>query len=133
MKLVVGTQIILYKSPNPPKKRRLSFSLDSPPSLDNISNKWIPEIKNYCPKTPVLLVGTKKEFRECEWTKKRLSSVNQEPVTPETGRQLVDLAKLNGYFECSSKEKCGVKEIFDEAARLAVTHKKSKKNKCKLQ
>ena len=111
----------------------------------------LPEVKQYCRKKPIILVGTKKEFRDCDWTKSVLEKVNQvfgklseycgsfyhtffkTPVKTDQGRKVADDAKLNGYFECSSKEKDGVKEIFNEAARLAVNYKKRKGKPCKMQ
>jgi small GTP-binding protein len=39
------------------------FSLDSPDSLENISEKWTPEVKHFCPSVPMLLVGLKKDLR----------------------------------------------------------------------
>lgn len=35
----------------------LCFSVVSPVSFDNISTKWIPEIRKCCPDTPILLIG----------------------------------------------------------------------------
>lgn len=29
----------------------------SPSSFDNVSSKWIPEIRHHCPDAPVILVG----------------------------------------------------------------------------
>ncbi|KAK8944003.1 Rac-like GTP-binding protein 5 [Platanthera guangdongensis] len=37
----------------------LAFSLISKASYENISKKWIPELKHYAPAVPVVLVGTK--------------------------------------------------------------------------
>ena len=33
------------------------FSIMSPSSFDNVSSKWIPEIRHHCPDAPVILVG----------------------------------------------------------------------------
>ena len=35
----------------------LCFSVVSPSSLENVREKWLPEITHYCPDTPYLLVG----------------------------------------------------------------------------
>ncbi|XP_028119701.1 rac-like GTP-binding protein 5, partial [Camellia sinensis] len=37
----------------------LAFSLISKASYENISKKWIPELRHYAPGIPVVLVGTK--------------------------------------------------------------------------
>ena len=39
------------------------FSCSSPCSLDNVSEKWIPELKAYCPDAPRVLVGLKTDLR----------------------------------------------------------------------
>ena len=39
------------------------FDITNRESLDNISSKWIPDTMHYCPSTPFLIVGCKKELR----------------------------------------------------------------------
>ncbi|CAK7323986.1 unnamed protein product [Dovyalis caffra] len=41
----------------------LAFSLISKASYENISKKWIPELRHYAPTVPILLVGTKLDLR----------------------------------------------------------------------
>ena len=38
----------------------MCFSIDSPDSLENIPEKWSPEVRHFCPNVPVILVGNKK-------------------------------------------------------------------------
>ncbi|QCE09719.1 Rab family [Vigna unguiculata] len=42
----------------------LAFSLLSRASYENISKKWIPELRHYAPTVPIVLVGTKLDLRE---------------------------------------------------------------------
>lgn len=35
----------------------MCFSIDSPDSLENIPEKWTPEVKHFCPNVPIILVG----------------------------------------------------------------------------
>ncbi|CAJ1978855.1 unnamed protein product [Sphenostylis stenocarpa] len=42
----------------------LAFSLISKASYENISKKWIPELRHYAPTVPIVLVGTKLDLRE---------------------------------------------------------------------
>ena len=35
------------------------FAINAPDSLINIKEKWATEVKHYCPKVPVILVGNK--------------------------------------------------------------------------
>jgi GTPase SAR1 family protein len=37
----------------------ICFSVDNISSLENIKNKWVPELTNYIPNTPMILVGCK--------------------------------------------------------------------------
>ena len=41
----------------------MCFSIDSPDSLQNIPEKWVPEVKHFCPNVPIVLVGNKKDLR----------------------------------------------------------------------
>ena len=38
----------------------MCFSIDSPDSLENIPEKWSPEVRHFCPNVPIILVGNKK-------------------------------------------------------------------------
>ncbi|KAG2321199.1 hypothetical protein Bca52824_014412 [Brassica carinata] len=42
----------------------LAFSLISKASYENISKKWIPELRHYAPGVPIILVGTKLDLRD---------------------------------------------------------------------
>ena len=35
----------------------MCYSVDLSESLENIADKWYPEIKYHCPRTPIILVG----------------------------------------------------------------------------
>jgi Ras-related C3 botulinum toxin substrate 1 len=39
----------------------LCFSVISPTSFTNITNKWMPEIRHHCPDTPVILCGNRRK------------------------------------------------------------------------
>jgi len=40
----------------------ICFSIVSPKSFHNVTNKWIPEIKRYLPNKPFILVGMRKNI-----------------------------------------------------------------------
>jgi small GTP-binding protein len=61
----------------------ICFAIDSPDSLDNVQEKWITEVKHFCPGLPVILVGCKKDLRYDQKTIKDLAKSAQKPVTPE--------------------------------------------------
>lgn len=37
----------------------ICFSLIQPKTLENVCNKWYPEIYHHCPRAPIILVGTR--------------------------------------------------------------------------
>ena len=110
----------------------MCFSIDSPDSLENIPEKWTPEVKHFCPNVPIILVGNKKDLRNDENTKRELMKMKQEPVRPEEGRAMADKINAFSYLECSAKTKDGVREVFETATRAALQVKKKKKGGCSL-
>ena len=54
------------------------FDISRRPSFENVSHRWYPEIKHFCPDVPIILVGMKSDLREGA----------QETVTPEEAQQL---------------------------------------------
>lgn len=110
----------------------MCFSIDAPDSLDNIPEKWTPEVKHFCPNVPIILVGNKKDIRNDEAIRRELSRMKQEPVKPEQGKVMADTIGAFAYLECSAKTKEGVREVFEMATRAALQVKKKKKGKCVL-
>ncbi|KAL3974497.1 hypothetical protein ACER0C_023123 [Sarotherodon galilaeus] len=98
----------------------MCFSIDSPDSLENIPEKWTPEVKHFCPNVPIILVGNKKDLRNDEHTRRELAKMKQEPVKPEEGRDMANRISAFGYLECSAKTKDGVRDVFEMATRAAL-------------
>lgn len=98
----------------------LCFSLVQPNSFDNVKNRWHPELKEYCPTTPILLVGTKLDLTADDAVMRALAKQNLAPVTRDQALKMAEELKLEGYVECSGLTQAGVKAVFDEAAHLAV-------------
>nr|XP_013799017.1 PREDICTED: rho-related GTP-binding protein RhoC [Apteryx mantelli mantelli] len=107
----------------------MCFSIDSPDSLENIPEKWTPEVKHFCPNVPIILVGNKKDLRNDEHTRRELAKMKQEPVKPEEGRDMANRINAFGYLECSAKTKEGVREVFEMATRAGLQVRKNKKRK----
>ena len=84
-----------------------------------------PELHHWCPDVPIILVGTKLDLRDDKEQAERAT----DPVSMEEGLQMQ--RKNNNvvkYMECSAFTGQGVKEVFEEVARIALTHKLSKRN-----
>ncbi|CAD1480702.1 unnamed protein product, partial [Heterotrigona itama] len=96
----------------------MCFSIDSPDSLENIPEKWTPEVKHFCPNVPIILVGNKKDLRNDPNTIKELSKMKQEPVKPEEGRAMAEKINAFAYLECSAKSKEGKEK--EERKMLAL-------------
>jgi len=110
----------------------MCFSIDSPDSLENIPEKWTPEVRHFCPNVPIILVGNKKDLRNDPQTLRELSKMKQEPVRPEQGRAMAEQIGAYAYLECSAKTKDGVREVFETATRAALQVKKKPKRKCNI-
>ncbi|KAM6965610.1 rho related BTB domain containing 4 isoform 2-T2 [Aplochiton taeniatus] len=104
----------------------LCFSLANPNSLRHVRTMWFQEIKHFCPRTPIILVGCQLDLRYAD-----LDAVNRarrplaKPIkptdilAPERGHEV---AKELGipYYESSIVAQFGVKDVFDNAIRAAL-------------
>lgn len=108
----------------------MCFSIDSPDSLENIPEKWTPEVRHFCPTVPIVLVGNKKDLRNDDTTRKELAKSKQEPVKTEEGRAMAEKIGAYAYLECTAKYNEGVREVFETATRAALQTKKKKGKFC---
>jgi len=109
------------------------FSVISQSSFENVKTKWVPEIQHHAPNVPILLVGTKSDLRKDDNTIKQLESRQQGMVTVESaGKMAKEIGAVN-FLECSALTQEGLKQVFDDAIRAAMsTPKKQKTKKCDL-
>ncbi|KAJ8046494.1 Rho-related GTP-binding protein RhoA-C [Holothuria leucospilota] len=111
----------------------MCYSIDNPDSLENIPEKWTPEVRHFCPNVPIILVGNKKDLRHDANTKRELASMKQAPVQTEEGRSMAEQINAYAYLECSAKSNEGVREVFEMATRAALQkRKRGKKSMCRL-
>lgn len=113
----------------------MCFSIDNPDSFDNIELKWNPEIEEYCPRVPVILVGNKTDLRNDSIVLNNLKHLNKTPIRQEQGFQLAKKIGACTYLECSAKTREGVKIIFETAARIVLkkAHRDRKqRKKCQI-
>lgn len=78
--------MLLHEYVSPPEMSRLAcmspvavslFWLLVSPSLENIPEKWTPEVKHFCPNVPIILVGNKKDLRNDDHTRRELAKMKQ--------------------------------------------------------
>ncbi|KAG8759982.1 Rho GTPase [Serendipita sp. 396] len=112
------------------------FAIDYPTSLENVTDKWYPEVAHFCEGTPMILVGTKTDLRGDDHTRRMLSAQGLKPVSPEQGAAV---AKEIGakYAECSSKTGQGLQDVFALALRESMkggrwTKMKERQKKCAI-
>ena len=100
------------------------FSIQSPASLDNVREKWVPELRHYLPNAPIVLVGCKSDLRS---DPSRGNGPRLDLVTREQAEQVVTELKLHRYVETSALRMNAVGECFDVALEAAVDHSQHKK------
>ncbi|CAG2251220.1 RAC2 [Mytilus edulis] len=94
------------------------FSLVYRSSFVNIVYKWIPEIRHHCPRTPIILVGTKLDVRRNKGPENsRHIEKNSLPITVSEGQSLAKRIDAVKYIECSAKSQEGLQSVFEEAAK----------------
>lgn len=113
------------------------FSVVNPVSFGNVVQKWLPEIKHYCPDTPFLLVGTKSDLRANPAALERLRDMGKSPVTPEEIQKVAREYGAVRYIECSALTQENLKDVFVEGVRVAIQprkaqKKRSNKGKCSI-
>uniref|UniRef100_A0A1Q3G4Q1 Putative ras-related small gtpase rho type n=1 Tax=Culex tarsalis TaxID=7177 RepID=A0A1Q3G4Q1_CULTA len=108
----------------------LCFSIANPVSLRNCRAMWYPEIRKFCPDTPVILVGCKNDLRYMYRDETYLSyfgdrspfvraARKSDLVMPDEARAV---AKELGvaYYETSVFTYFGVNEVFENAIRASL-------------
>lgn len=74
---------------------------------DTMRNKWIPEMRQWCPEAPILLVGIKDDPEDKE---------SIEPTVSETwayGQLLAQSLGAVQYLECDSVTQASLQNVFD--------------------
>ncbi|KAJ1564322.1 GTP-binding protein Rho1 [Cladochytrium tenue] len=93
----------------------LCFSVADPWVLEEVEERWMPELHHFCPGAPVLLVGCKTDLRHDPAIAAELARQNLHSGT-ETARRL----GLHSYSECSEMHRDGFADLLTHAARAAV-------------
>ncbi|KAB7504651.1 Rho-related BTB domain-containing protein 1 [Armadillidium nasatum] len=108
----------------------LCFSVANPVSLRNCRVMWYPEIRKFCPNTPILLVGCKNDLRHICKDEEYLAYCRERSplvrptrecdlVMPGEGRAVAREIGVE-YYETSVLSFYGVKEVFDNVIRSAL-------------
>ncbi|XP_038074129.1 cdc42 homolog [Patiria miniata] len=114
------------------------FAVDSPESLENVSDTWVPEIRHYCGRhIPFVLVGLKTDLRTNDpgetrksWRKKG-RRVSGDQVTREMGEAAARRLGAVAYKECSALTQDGIKAVFDEALIEVALRRPARRRRCR--
>jgi len=107
----------------------LCFSVVSLSSFENISQKWIPEIKHHAPDALLLLVGLKSDLR------KQAQELNTPSVPLERINGFQKDCGAIGYVECSALLFQNINTVFETAIKgflVPATPPKQEQSGCCL-
>lgn len=107
----------------------LLFSISNPSSYDNVRHKWHSEASHHCSNVPLLLVGTKRDWKSDLETVKKLKQQRLVPTTPQQGTSLAKQVGAVKYLGCSALMQDGV---FSEALWAVFYPAIKKTKKCVL-
>jgi len=112
----------------------ICFNVTSPPSFENVKEKWFPEVRHHCPATSCIIVGTMVDLRDDGAVLEKLAKSRQRPISFEQGERLARELGAVKYVECSALTQKGLKNVFDEAivAALTETPTTKKKKNCQI-
>jgi len=98
----------------------ICFSIFSPESFENVSKKWVPEIQEHAPGTPMILVATKADLRGKPEAVASLKEHGQTPISYDMGEKLMVKIGAKRYLECSAISQEGLSKVFEEAVKVIL-------------
>lgn len=97
------------------------FSVEDKDSLENVKTKWIPEIKEFRPNTPFIIVGTQTDLRGS------MTDITDACVKTVKGKKLAKRLGAVDYLECSALETVGLTDIFSAAYNATLAPKRKRR------
>ncbi|KAI9269013.1 P-loop containing nucleoside triphosphate hydrolase protein [Phascolomyces articulosus] len=102
----------------------IAYSIGEPETLENVVEKWVPEVAHHCPGLPYLLVGCKKDLRNDPATVEELRKSQLTPVSYGRGLSVAREISALDYVECSAKLNENINEVFTAAIRATLVRRK---------
>lgn len=87
-------------------------------SFLNVKRKWEPELHHYCPKVPIILVGTKKDLLHQQQQRSNIETSYDQRAFMANSIEAVD------YWECSAKTGDGIDRLIEIIIDTAFGSKK---------
>ena len=98
----------------------ICFNVDSRKSFQEVSDTFIPQIKEINPQAKFFLAATKIDLRDDVNTLEKLAAEGDSPITRSEGMSLAKQIEAAAYFETSAKLNIGVNELFEQVAKYAI-------------
>ncbi|KAF7726960.1 Rho GTPase [Apophysomyces ossiformis] len=98
----------------------ICFAIDTPASLLNVQDRWLPEVRHFCDDVPLILVGTKLDLRENVSRNTELNATGHRMVDYEEGAEVAKAIGAN-YYECSARQNWYVDDVIMAAIRETMT------------
>lgn len=99
----------------------ICFSLVEPMSFFNAWANWYAEVRFYCPNTPIVIVGTKRDLRE---NIEKIEGKRPPVISHSQAERMAEHRRSVQYLECSALKHEGIDIVFDKAVRAALEWKK---------
>ncbi|KAF8638013.1 hypothetical protein AX16_010645 [Volvariella volvacea WC 439] len=97
----------------------IAFALDTPDSLENVTTKWIEEVRSICgPTIPVILVGCKADLRPSPYPPS--PNAPWPFISRDQGERVAQAIGARAYKECSALRIEGVDDVFETATRASM-------------
>jgi small GTP-binding protein len=104
----------------------LCFNLVDQISFQNVKEKWVPELREFAPKVPIILVGLQSDERNVHPMKWSQGSQKSKPIKTEEGELLARKIGAKKYMECSACTQKNVKNVFDTAVMTVLEQQERK-------
>ncbi|MCJ1249235.1 GTP-binding protein Rho1 [Trapelia coarctata] len=104
----------------------VTYDVAYPDSLDIAAQEFLPEVKQYFPNVPIMLVGlqTDKRTSDSDWAVRARETAD--PVTYDDGVTVAQEIGAAVYTECSALTAAGLQEVFSTAVEVGWRYKSSK-------
>ena len=100
----------------------------TPATFEHARSLWAPELRRCSPDVPFLLVGNNTEVREDSAAiGETIEKCGRDPIAKEEGEAMAKEIGACKYLECSTVKCVGVRSVFEEAIRAALTKTRAPK------
>ena len=102
------------------------YSVTSQTSVNNIVDKWLPELRHYIPDATVLAVGTKADIRKTPEVVQKLERRGHKLVNFEATKRKLEAAGVSEVMECSAKTQDGLADVVGKALDMVMSKRHAK-------